>query len=148
MPIANPMIPQGTLNRLRGSLSIPAFPALNVTAAYLGKAGISLALEGNTTTFIPSMTGAVTSPEPFLMANVTINLLRTQGLADQYKAKMEANAQIGEFTVNSDSSVLGTFTIYNGAIQSIAPLVIDGQDAGYAVTLGGYYYVNNSTWNV
>lgn len=42
----NPLIPQGTLNRVRASVVWPSFPNLNVTASYLGRMGIRLSLDG------------------------------------------------------------------------------------------------------
>ena len=57
----NPLIPQGTVNRLRGSVIWNDFPQLNVTAPYLGTDGIGFSLDGESTVFLPTMTGAVTS---------------------------------------------------------------------------------------
>ena len=45
-------VQQGTLNRLRGSLTIPDLPELNVTAPFLGKEGIAMSFEGNSTVYI------------------------------------------------------------------------------------------------
>lgn len=145
---ANPLVVQGTLNRLRGSITIANFPQLNVTAPYLGKAGISLSLDGDTTLFLPTMTGAVTSPEPYMMATVTINLLKTQALASAYKAQMEATSLIGDFTVRADTSALPDYYMTNGAIQSVRELSFAGEDAGYMVALRAYYILNNNLWNL
>lgn len=142
----NPLVAQGTLNRLRGSVVVPNFPELNVTAPYLGEAGIGLALEGVTTTFINTMTGAVTSPEPYMIAAVTINLLRTQQLSDLYKGQMEADARIGDITVRPDAATLSQYPFTNCAIESVAPLQINGKDAGFVLTLKGYYNINNNLW--
>ena len=87
--MANPLVAQGTLNRILGSVVWPSFSALNVTSSFLGKQGIRLALEGESTLFIPTMTGAVTSPEPYMMIGLTINLLKTQSLAAQYKSQLK-----------------------------------------------------------
>lgn len=146
MAQTNPLVAQGTLNRLRGSVVIPGFPELNVTAPFLGEAGIGLQLEGVTTTFINSMTGAVSSPEPYQILTCTIALLRTQGLAELYKAKIEGDARIGDFTVRVDASTLSQYPAVNGAIESLAPLQINGRDAGFGITLKGYYNINNDLW--
>lgn len=143
---SNPQVPQGTLNRLRGSVVIPAFPSLNVTASFLGPAGISLSLEGETTSITPTLTGTVTSPEPFQMATVTINLLKTQNLSALYKAQIENDARIGDITVTPDASTLPPYIIKNCAIESVRELSFNGRDAGFGVTLKGYYLVNNSLW--
>ncbi|MES2048854.1 MAG: hypothetical protein V4447_10665 [Pseudomonadota bacterium] len=148
MSNSNPMIPQGTLNRLRGSVNFVSNPQLNVTAPYLGKAGISITLEGESTAFIPAMTGAVTSAEPFMMASVEVNLLKTQGLASVYKARMESNSLIGDIVVTPDASTLTTFGITNCAIESVKPLQLNGEDAGFVATIKGTYFINNDAWNL
>lgn len=146
--MANPLIPLGSLNRLRGSVVWPSFPSLNVTAPYLGKEGIRLALEGETTTYLPQMTGAVTSPEPYQLISLRITLLKTQGLAALYKAQMEASALLGDGTVRPDASSLPPYEITNCAIESIAELTFNGESADFAVNIRGYYLVNASLWDL
>lgn len=148
MPTSNPMISAGTLNRLRGSVNLASLPALNVTAPYLGKAGITLQLEGDSTTMIPAMAGVVTSPEPYMMATVVINLLKTQGLAGQYKARMENSSLIGDIIITPDATTLPTYTVTNAAIESVKEMSFNGEDASFAVTLKGTYYINNAQWGL
>lgn len=143
---SNPLINQGTLNRLISSVVVDSDPGLNVTPPYLGKEGVSIALEGETTTFINTMTGAVTSPEPYQVVSVTINLLRTQNLAAVYKAQMELLATIGEITVYPDATTLPTYSFINCAIQSVRELKINGEDAGWVVNIKGYYLINSAMW--
>ena len=147
MASTNPLISQGTLNRLRASVVVNDFPTLNVTAGYLGEEGISMALEGDTTTFIPTLTGAVTSPEPYQKVTVTVHLLKTQGLAGQYKSQMEALATIGNIVVRPDSAALPAYDFTNCAIQGVEPLRLNGKDAGFVVRIGGYYQVNQDLYN-
>lgn len=139
----NPLINQGSLNRVRASIVWSQNPALNVTSSYLGKQGIKLALEGESTLFIPSMTGQVTSPEPYMSINLTINLLKPQALPALYKAKMETNALLGDGTVRPDAIALPPYAIVNCAIQSIRELDFNGEDAGFVVNIRGYYLVNS-----
>lgn len=148
MPSSNPMISQGTLSRLRASVNITSSPELNVTAPFLGKEGISIELTGETTTYIGTMTGAVTSGEPFQIAKVEINLLKTQSLSDSYKKRIESLAQIGDFVVTPDASTLSTYVFNNGSIESVKPLKLNGEDAGFVVTLTGYYQINSTLWNI
>jgi hypothetical protein len=144
----NPLIAQGTLNRLRAHVVWTAFPALNVTASYLGKEGVRLALEGESTTFIPTMAGAVTSPEPYMQINLTINLLKTQPLANLYKAQLEQNALIGTGTVWPDVTTLAPYNIINCAIESVRELAFSGEDPLWAVAIKGYYLVNSNLWDI
>jgi len=145
---SNPLIAQGTLNRLRASVVWTSFPALNVTPPFLGREGIRLALEGESTTFINTMTGAVTSPEPYMAVSLVMNLLKTQALAGAYKAQMEFNALLGDGTVRPDSATLPPYGIINCAIQSVRELNFSGEDAGFAVTVRGYYPVNADLFNL
>ena len=145
---ANPLIVQGTLNRIRGSVVVPSYPGLNVTAPYLGKPGISLALEGNATTQIGTMTGSVTSPEPYMMVAVRIALLRTQSLSGAWKAQMESVSTIGAITVNPDTSAFPSYTFTSCAIESVGEQRYDGTDPGFLITLSGVYQINASLYNL
>ena len=145
---ANPLVDQGTLNRIRGSLVLAAFPNLNVTAAFLGKAGISVGLQGESTLFIPTMTGAVTSPEPYMIATVTINLLKTQQLATLYKQRMELDARVGDVQIIPDATNFPNYDFFNAAISSVREMSMAGEDAGFVVSMQGYYNVNSNLWNL
>jgi len=145
--MASQLVSQGTLNRLRGSVVIPDFPGLNVTAPFLGDGGIGLSLEGETTTMIPTLTGTTTSPEPYQMCSLTVHLLKTQSLSDSYKKQMETLALIGDVTVRPDAKTLSPYPLLNCAINSVAPLTFNGKDAGFLVTIKGYYQINNSLYD-
>ncbi|MGH8321583.1 MAG: hypothetical protein ACRESI_06485 [Gammaproteobacteria bacterium] len=145
--MSNPLITQGTLNRLRASVVWNDFSNLNVVASYLGKDGIRLKLDGESTVFINTMTGAVTSPEPYQMITLTMHLLKTQPLAALYKAQMENLALLGNGVVRPDSAALPAYDIVNCAIESVAELNFSGADAGFAVDIKGYYLVNSSLYN-
>lgn len=142
----NPLISQGSLNRLRASVVWPANPTLNVTPSFLGKEMIGLALEGESATYIPTATGATTSPEPYMMIALSIHLLKTQNLAAQYKAQMEFLATIGDGTVRPDASSLPPYAIVNCSISSVRELKFNGTDAGFMVSVKGYYLINSSLW--
>lgn len=144
--VGNPLTPQGTLSRLAASLVIPDLPQLNVTASFLDKDGLGIAFTGNSTLLIPTMTGTVTSPEPYMMSTIMVRLLRTQQLADLYKQQMENNSLIGDVTLRPDASTLSPYQILNCAIETVGELTFNGQSAGYGVQLGGYYPLNNSLW--
>jgi hypothetical protein len=145
---SNPMIPQGTLNRLRGTVNFAANPQLNVTAPYLGKAGITMSLEGESTLMIPTMSGTVTSPEPYMMVSCVVNILKTQNLASVFKAQMEKTTVIGDVVVTSDTTTLPTYYLNNCAIESVREMSFNGEDAGFAITIKGYYIINNDSWSI
>lgn len=144
----NPLVDQGTLNRIRASVVFANFSNLNITAPFLHKEGISLALEGNTTDYLETMTGAATSGNPYMMITCTAVLLKTQGLSAQFKAQMEDISTIGPFTVYPDVSLgLPTYSIQNGSISGVREMKFNGEDVGWAVMLRGYYTVNNGLFN-
>jgi hypothetical protein len=148
--MADPLVALGSLNRLRASVVWNSFPSLNVTASYLGPDGIRLGLDGGSVAFLPAMTGAVTSPEPYQMITLSVNLLKTQFLAELYKTQMELDARIGDGTIYPDVAIsqngLGLYQVKNCAIESVAELAFAGTDAGFRVTMRGYYLVNSALW--
>lgn len=140
----NPLVAQGSLNKVRASITWASNAALNVTAPYLGKAGLRLTLQGESVTYLPTMTGAVTSPEPYMMLELVINLIKAQALANLYKQTMETNALIGDCTIRPDAVALGVYQGTNCAIKSVRELDFSGEHEGFAVTIGGYYLTNSS----
>lgn len=146
--MSNPLISQGTLNRLRASVLFPSFEALNVTSPFLGKDGIRLTFEGESTVYIDTLTGAVTSPEPYLMFTMRIALLKTQSLSDAFKGQMETNALLGDCTVRPDASTLSPYNLTNVAISSVEGLTFSGQDATYPVNIKGYYIINSALFDL
>lgn len=144
----NPLVAQGTVNRIRGSLVIPNFPQLNVTAPFLGKEGIRLTFQGETTLYIPTMTGAATSPEPYLQVMIEVDLLKTQNLSSLYKAQQELLATIGAATLYPDTSSLPIYNFVNCAIQKTGDLNFAGTTAAYPITIGGLYNINSSLFNM
>lgn len=146
--MANPNINQGTLNRLVGSVVIPNFPELNVTPEFLGDEGIGITFEGESTTYINTMTGAVTSPEPYQAVAVAMHLLKTQFLANLYETKRSNDARVGDIVVRVDTRDFAPFSFLNCSIQSIGEIRANGRDAGYRVVLKGYQQINNSLWDL
>jgi hypothetical protein len=145
--MANPLISQGSLNKLRASVVWSNFPSLNVTAPYLSKEGVRLSLQGETTLYMPTMTGAVTAQEPYMMIEVVIHLLKSQALANLYKQQMETNSLLGDATIRPDATALGPYQLVNGSIKSIRELDFSGENAVFAVTCGGYYLINSSLFS-
>lgn len=145
MATGNPLIDQGVLNRVLGSVTWTNFPALNVTAPFLDKDGINLRLEGDASLQHPTMTGVVQSPEPYMPVSVVIAMLRTQKLSDKYKQQMETYSVLGPGTVYPDvSSGLSPYALNNMSIQSVGELLFNGTTPIFALTLRGYYVTNNS----
>lgn len=75
--MANPLVAQGTLNRLRCSVVVGSTPTLNVTAPYMGQSFASVSFSEPFSELIGTATGAVTSPEPYVFGTITVGLLKT-----------------------------------------------------------------------
>jgi hypothetical protein len=148
--LPNPLIDQGQLNRIKASIVWANFPALNVTAAYLAKEGIRLALEGNATDYFGTMTGAVPSPAPYQIATLTLNLLKTQPLGNIYKSQFEANCVLGFCTVYPDVATgtgIGIYDLYNVVLETVREMTFAGEDPSWVVSCKGYYLVNSVLFN-
>lgn len=142
----SPQIAQGTLNRLLTSVTWANFAGLNVTPSFLNREMIRLAFNGSATDFINTATGTVTSPAPMQPITLTINLLKTQGLAQQYEQQRQLNSVLGNGTVRGDSVTLAPYDLLNCGIENVRELNFSGEDAGYAVTVGGYILINSALW--
>jgi len=144
--MSNPQIQQGTLNRLLASVVYANFAQLNVTAGYLAREAISLAFDGDTSLLIPTLTGAVTSPEPYIFGTVTMHLLRTQALGAAYKNQIETNTTLGSVTVYPDTQVLPPFQLNNCVLMSMQETTFDGNQAGLIIRLRGVYNINSTMY--
>lgn len=144
--MGNPLVPQGFLNRVRGALSVTDVPALNVTASYLGKDGISMRPDNAATDIIPTMTGTVGSQTPYQQVTVTVHLLKTQGLGASYQQRFATDTALGEVVITPDATTFSNFTLLNCYLLNFNELPFNGMDAGYVVTIGGYLTTNDNMW--
>lgn len=146
--MANPNVNQGTLNRLRGSFLVPNFPQLNVAPFNLGKAGMTFTPQGNAVLMIDTLTGRVTSPEPYIAVQIHIPLLKTQNLAELYKEQIESLALIGDCTFYTDSSALTPFKLISCAIESVENFAVNGQVPEIGIMIAGTWQVNDQLYNM
>ena len=144
--ISSPLVPQGTLNRLRGNIQVVSFPVLNISASYLGEGGFEFTRTGPATTMLPTMTGRVVSPEPYQSVDLAVHLVRAQSLAGQWEAQLMSLSAIGNITVYTDSMVLPVYNFQNCAIMNVGPLGATGKSTDYLLTLTGTLVINNQLW--
>jgi len=145
--MSNPLVDLGQLNRLIASVACLDTDGLDVSASFLNREGIRLVLEGEATRQLPVMAGTVPSPEPYQLCGVTINLLKTNPIAQVYKAQMEANTVIGRIVVRPDATPLSPYDLFNVSIQGVGEQAYDGSDPGWAVRLQGTYYINSELYD-
>jgi hypothetical protein len=96
------------------------------------------------------MTGAVLSPEPYQQTSTVIHLLKTQVLAELFKAQTRVNALLGPMTIFPDVPLgtvgLSPYVFINCSIASVSPMAFDGTDAEWQVSIVGYYNINEAQW--
>jgi hypothetical protein len=143
----NPLLQLGSISRLRGSLLIPSLPQLNITAPFLGRAGIRLAVEGDITQMLAQMVGMVQSQEVYLPASITAAIVKTTPLANLYKRQWESDANLGDVTFTSDASQLDVFDFSNCSIEGFGGIDASGGEATYTLSIKGTYYVNSNLFN-
>ncbi|CAI1105681.1 Uncharacterised protein [Serratia quinivorans] len=146
--MSNPMISAGTLNRVRASVKYTDHSELNVSASYLAKEGVEITFQGNIVESLQAMTGVVQSPQPYLLSQVKIHLLRSQALATLYKKQWEKNGLVGGIRLYTDSNTFGEFDLSNVAITSVGDMTFAGGEPGVVITLTGTYYVNSDMWEL
>ena len=144
--MANPNVSQGALNRLRASIIWPLFPALNITPSFLMPEAIKFSPQGPTNVNLRTMTGLVRSPEPYVPVMMEIHLIKSQALADAFKAQIETDVFLGDATVRPDAVTLSPFIVGNCSIVSAPNLDFSGKDAGFVISVEGAWNVNANLW--
>lgn len=142
----NPNVFQGNLNRVLTQILVPGNATLNVTASYMGKSQVHLTFEGPFVQQHPTATGIVNSPEPYVMGQIEINLIRSQDLANAWISAAQINGTIGDVNIYSDSTSLDPFIINDCSIMDVDPGAFDGQDPVLKITLKGTFDVNAVMW--
>jgi len=142
--MANPYVPQGTLNRALTSVSVIALPDLNVTTGYFGEQLAVINFEDRISDYIPTTAGAVPSPRLVQFVTVRMYLNKSQALAAQWEQQRLTNAILGDIVVVTDSPTLPSFYFQNCVFENVDSLNLNGTSADYAVQVRGTYPVNAS----
>jgi hypothetical protein len=142
--LPNPNIQQGTLNRIRGSLSFVSYPNLNITAPYLGRNAIRIVFQGAATQNINTMTGTVPSPEPYMVIEMTVDLIKTQAFAQQFMTQIGISSFLGDCTLRGDANPLQPFFLQNVSVLNPGDLNFDGTSTSLPLRFGGYWEINSA----
>jgi hypothetical protein len=137
---------QGNLNRVITQVTFPSAPQLNVGAQNMAKSLAVLTFDGPFVEQIPTATGIVNSPLPFVMAQLVVNLLRSQNAATLWVAQLQLNATIGSLNVYPDSTTFPYFILNDCSVMDFDPGAFDGVDATTKFTLKGTFYINAQMW--
>ena len=138
--------PLGTLNRTLTHVTFASYPALNITIANMGKSMANLTFEGDFTQQPEVAVGVVTSPEPYVMATVTVSVLRTQALGASWLAQINNTSTLGNMTLYPDTVAFPSITLVTTVVTKFDPGAYDGTDPVIKMTLRGVYYPNNALW--
>lgn len=140
----NPLLQLGFISRLKGTVQFNDNPTFNITAPYMGRAGVRLALEGDFTQLLQQMVGVVQSQEVYLPATITVRLVKTTPLANQFKRRWESDSNMGSITFRSDAGNMDPFDFSNCAIATMPGMSADGTEGDFELHLKGSYYVNSN----
>jgi len=146
--MSNPYLSAGPLNRVRCSVVVTAIPTLNITSRFMGKSFAHIEFEGDFNQQIETATGVVNSPEPYVMATITVSLLRSQGLSAAWLAQAQNTTILGDVTIYSDTSVWPAISLSDVGIKSISPGAFDGTDPVVRLVMRGSYNINSTLWNL
>ena len=141
-----PLTAQGNLNRVATHIVVVSQPQLNANAANLGKSLAVVTFEGPFTDQIETATGIVNSPKPFVMGQIVISLLRTQGLSAAWVTQLEAGSYLGTVVAYPDSNVFPAISLSNASITELDPGAFDGADPIVKATVKGTFYINSGLW--
>lgn len=141
--MANPYVPQGTLNRALTSISVVNYPDLNVTTGYFAEQMAALNFEDRISDYIPTTAGAVPSPRLVQFVTLRAYLNKAQGLAAQWEQQRLTNAIIGDVVVVTDSSALQSYYLVDCVLENVDSLNLNGTSVDYVLQIRGTYPVNS-----
>lgn len=146
LPGLNPQVTQGNLNKVSTHLVVASFPQLSATASFMGKSMVKVSFDSPFVHQIPTATGVVNSPDPYVMAHMTMTLLRSQSLANLWIAQAQVQATIGTVTLYPDSTVFSAISVLNCSITDFDPGPFDGSNPDVPITISGSWPVNSTMW--
>lgn len=142
-----PTVPQGgPLNRVRAAVNVQNTPTLNITSQFMGGGFVTVTFQGAAADLIGTGTGGVASLAPYKMATVTVDLLRTQSLSNNWFTQMQTNSAIGPLTVYPDTTSLQPVPLDNCVIIDVDLGAFDGKNPVTRLTLHGIFYINSAAW--
>jgi hypothetical protein len=142
-------VAQGTINRLRGSLTFPGLTGMNITASYLGTKMIQMTMTGDSAMLLLTSTGAAKSPEPYREVELEVNLITSQALAFAWQQQELTNSLIsGGATLRTAATSPGVslYTFDTVIIRGIRNLSTDGKSVDYMLRFGCLWYINSTLW--
>jgi hypothetical protein len=141
-----PLSTQGNLNRVLTHVVIPGFPQLSVSAPFMAKTMATVTFDGPFVDQIPTATGVVNSPAPYVMAQVIFNILRSQAIAAAWMTQLQVQSVLGAVTIFSDATTFPEITLLNASVIEVTPGPFDGTDPTTQITVKGVFPINAALW--
>ena len=136
-------IVKGFLNRAAVSMRVINEPTLNIYADQLSEEMISFSPQGAASDMLPTATGVIASPIPYMTVTIAFKIVKTSGLAQLYLNKLGSRTFFGDVELTTDSSALQKITINNVMLAGVDTVAMNGKDASVGFTLQGYLPINN-----
>lgn len=124
------------------SVTVLEHPNLNVTMPYLGKAGLEISDDTETTITTQVMAVIVQSPNVIVTSTLTINLLKTTAVARAWLDQKGRMSAIGDIVVTFNTDNLKEITLKNCAISTTGSQSGAGDSAEIQITIKGGLEVN------
>lgn len=137
----------GTLNRALTHITFASYPALNIGAQNMGRSYARIGFEGDFNHQAEVAVGVIPSPEPYVMAVVSVGVLRTQALGAAWWSQILATSTIGTMTVYPDSMAFPSITVASTVVKSFDPDALDGTDPVIKMVLRGAVFPNSNMWS-
>lgn len=144
---SNSLVANGILNRVLTHITFASYPALNIGAQNMGSTYAHLNFEGDFTQQPEVAVGVVNSPEPFVMASISTQILRTQPLGAAWLSQVSLYTVLGVVNVYPDSPAFPNITISDVVVRTFNTEAFDGRNPAIDLVLRGVYYPNNSLWS-
>jgi hypothetical protein len=134
----------GNLNKAQVAIRFAEYPLLNITAEALGDNMVTVSSSGEITPMLPTATGVVASPAPFVQHTISFAIVKTNPLAQQMLDTINNNSMLGSVEVTTDATTLNKQTYDNAVFQTFETFTFNGKEPAIGFTIGCYQAVNNS----
>jgi len=141
-------IVKGFLNRAAVALNVTEDPTLNINADDLDESMISYAPQGTASDMLPTATGVIASPVPFMAITISFKLVKTSAVCQRYLAKLGSSTFFGPCVLTPDASNLPKITVQNVMMATQESTTFSGKEPAIGFTLQGYIAINNDLFGV
>ena len=136
----------GNLNKAIVAIRFSQFPQLNITADALDEGMLSVSTQGEITSMLPTATGMIGSPNPYIAHAISFKVVKTNPLAQQLKNQIRLSSILGDLEITADASTLDRETYFNSFVQTYDTWTYNGKEPAIGFTIMCYEAINNSMY--